>query len=134
MFSRRMTRQREKVLKAVCSLEHPTAQETYAYITSNTGLQAEDRISLGTIYRNLQVLEEEGRIAAVPAGQDAMHYDARLDVHYHILCGKCGKVFDVPMQYNKDIDLEAEKHSGCRIESHDILFRGICKNCCGEEN
>ena len=114
-------------------MEHPTAQETYAYITSTTGLRAEDRISLGTIYRNLQVLEEEGRIAAVPAGQDAMRYDARLDVHYHILCEKCGRVFDVPMRYIKEIDMEAEKHSGCRIESHDILFRGVCKNCSGEE-
>jgi Fur family peroxide stress response transcriptional regulator len=129
-----MTKQREMVLNAVCSLEHPTAQETYTYITNTTRLRAEDRISLGTIYRNLQVLEEEGRIASVPAGQNAMHYDARLDVHYHILCEKCGRVFDVPMQYSKAIDLEAERYSGCRIESHDILFRGVCRNCCGEEN
>jgi Fur family peroxide stress response transcriptional regulator len=131
-FIRRTTKQRELVLNAVHSLDHPTAQEAYTYITSTSGLQIKDRISLGTIYRNLQVLEEEGRIAAVPAGQDAMRYDARLDAHYHMLCGRCGKVFDVPMRYSKDIDLEAEKQSGHRIESHDILFRGVCKNCCEE--
>lgn len=130
-FIRRMTKQRELVLNAVHSLEHPTAQEVYAYITmTTTGTQAEDRISLGTIYRNLQVLEDEGRIVAVPAGQEAMHYDARLDVHYHILCGKCGRVFDVPVRYIMDIDLETERLSGHRIESHDILFRGVCKDCC----
>jgi Fe2+ or Zn2+ uptake regulation protein len=132
-FVRRMTKQRELVLDALRSLDHPTAQETYAYITSITGPRSKDRISLGTIYRNLQVLAEEGKIAVVPAGQDAMRYDTMLGVHYHILCGNCGRIFDVPVQYSKDIDREAEQRSGHRIESHDILFRGVCKNCCEEE-
>jgi Fur family peroxide stress response transcriptional regulator len=115
-------------------LEHPTAQEAYAYITGAGVLRAEDRISLGTIYRNLQVLEEEGRVAAVPTGQDAMRYDARLDTHYHMLCKNCGSIFDVPIRYIKDIDLEAERHSGYQIDSHDIMFRGVCKSCCKKGN
>ncbi|MDR3356746.1 MAG: transcriptional repressor [Spirochaetaceae bacterium] len=131
-YIRRMTKQREMVLNAVHSLEHPTAQEVYSRITSITGTGTEDRISLGTIYRNLQVLAQEGMIAEVPAGQDAMRYDVRADTHYHLLCRNCGKVFDVPLEYKKDIDPEAERSSGCRIESHDILFRGLCKNCCKE--
>jgi Fe2+ or Zn2+ uptake regulation protein len=128
-FLRRKTRQRGMVLGAVHALEHPTAQEVYAYIKKNSGVHDDERISLGTIYRNLQVLEEEGRIISVPAEQQAMHYDARLDAHYHFLCRNCGRVADVPADYNSAIDSDVEKRSGCRVESHDILFKGVCGDC-----
>jgi Fur family peroxide stress response transcriptional regulator len=132
-FSRRKTKQRDMVFAAVHRLEHPTAQEVYTYIKKTSGARVEDRISLGTIYRNLQVLEEEGRIISVPAEQPAMHYDARLDAHYHFLCRNCGRVLDVPVDYNSNFDLEVEKQSGCRIESHGILFKGMCGDCLLEE-
>jgi Fur family peroxide stress response transcriptional regulator len=74
-------------------------------------------------------LEEEGRIISVPAEHNAMRYDDRLDAHYHLLCLKCGRVADVPVEYNTGFDLIAGKRSGCMIESHGILFKGICSSC-----
>jgi Fur family peroxide stress response transcriptional regulator len=115
------------VLAAIHELEHPTAQETYTHIAGVA--RSDDRISLGTVYRNLQVLEQEGKIISVPAGQNAMHYDDRLDIHYHLLCRKCGRITDVPVEYNNSFDLIVEERSGCKIESHGILFKGICKDC-----
>jgi Fur family peroxide stress response transcriptional regulator len=128
-FIRRKTRQREQVLEAVHHLGHPTAQETYAHLTKSATGVSGPAMSLGTIYRNLQVLEEEGKIIPVPTDNEAMRYDARLDAHYHMLCEKCGRVFDLPIAYNDSLDFEAERQSEFKIESHSILFKGICKNC-----
>jgi Fur family peroxide stress response transcriptional regulator len=128
-FSRRKTKQREQVFEAVHILKHPTAQETYTHLTKLAAGVSETAMSLGTIYRNLQVLEEEGKIISVPADNEAMRYDARLDAHYHLLCERCGRVFDMPISYNASLDLEAERQSEFKIESHSILFKGVCKNC-----
>jgi Fe2+ or Zn2+ uptake regulation protein len=118
------------VLNAIHALEHPTAQETYAYIMKTTDFSMKEAISVGTIYRNLQVLEQDGRIISVaPENQGAMRYDDRLDAHYHLLCRNCGRVFDVPLAYSGSLDSEAEQHSGFKIESHNIIFNGVCKDC-----
>jgi Fur family peroxide stress response transcriptional regulator len=119
------------VLDAVHALEHPTAQEVYAYINIRfcSLEENEENISLGTIYRNLQVLEDEGSIASLAAGRNATRYDTRLDAHYHLLCVKCGRMRDLPVVYKHTFNLDAEKSSGCLIESHSVLFKGVCNDC-----
>ncbi|MDR0409751.1 MAG: transcriptional repressor [Spirochaetaceae bacterium] len=132
-FSRRKTKQRGMVLEAVGELDHPTAKETYEHITNAASRFLKENISLGTIYRNLQVLEDEGKIIAVSC-QDAVRYDVRVEDHYHILCVKCGRVMDMPVAYKHDLDLEAEERGGGMIESHSILFRGVCAECSARPN
>ncbi|MDR2658422.1 MAG: transcriptional repressor [Spirochaetaceae bacterium] len=128
-FNRRRTKQRALVLETVHRLEHPTAQEIYMHIKNINRFSSKERISLGTIYRNLQVLEDEGKIISVPSGQDAMRYDAKINAHYHLLCVKCGRVVDLPVEYRHTLDFSAEKSSGCRIKSHSIMFKGVCTDC-----
>jgi Fe2+ or Zn2+ uptake regulation protein len=122
-LNRRNTRQRELVLKAVCQGNHPAAREVFDAIAKD------EKISLGTVYRNLMILEEEGEIVQVTSDPEVVRYDRRLDFHHHLHCTVCGGVFDMPLPYDSGFDREAAKRSGCRIERHSITFEGICGDC-----
>jgi Fur family peroxide stress response transcriptional regulator len=89
-------------------------------------------MSFGTVYRNLQILVEEGEIIAVQTDPDVLRYDRRRVPHYHLHCKKCGKVFDMPLPYRGDLDKKAGEKSGFLIESHTISFEGLCAGCRSE--
>ena len=125
---RRPTSQLEMVLNSICQGNHPSARDIFDAITRKT------RMSFGTVYRNLQILEEENEIVAVQADPNALRYDRRIEPHYHLHCRKCGKVFDAPCQYQADIDSidkKVSKSSGFIVESHTIVFEGLCQKCAG---
>jgi Fe2+ or Zn2+ uptake regulation protein len=111
------------VLEAVCQGTHPAAREIFDTIAKD------ERISLGTVYRNLMILEEEGEIVQVKSDPELVRYDRRLDLHHHLRCTVCGRVFDMPLAYDSGFDRKAAKESGCRIERHSITFEGICRDC-----
>jgi Fe2+ or Zn2+ uptake regulation protein len=122
---RRKTTQRESVLKAICDGEHPTAREIFETVSSS------QKMSFGTVYRNLQILVEEGEIICVQTDKAAVHYDRRIDRHHHFHCRKCGKVFNSPFPYSANIDKEAAEKSNFVIEFHSITFEGLCPDCAG---
>jgi Fe2+ or Zn2+ uptake regulation protein len=120
---RRKTSQRDLVLEAICNGNHLSAAEIFELVS------AKKRMSFGTVYRNLQILEEEGEIAAIKADPELLRYDQRRDRHHHLHCKKCRKVFDIPVPYRAECDAEAEQKSGFAIESHTVTFEGLCCNC-----
>jgi Fe2+ or Zn2+ uptake regulation protein len=120
---RRNTGQRDLVLKAVCNGNHLSAREIFELISGKK------RMSFGTVYRNLQILEEEGEIAVIKADPELLRYDRRRDLHHHLHCRKCGKVFDIPVPYRAKLDAEARQKSGFTIDSHTITFEGLCRAC-----
>jgi Fe2+ or Zn2+ uptake regulation protein len=120
---RRNTSQRDLVLEAVCSGNHLSAREIFELVS------AKNRMSFGTVYRNLQILEEEGEIIAVKADPELLHYDRRRERHHHLHCRKCGKVFDISIPYRAEFDEEAAQKSGFIIDSHAITFEGLCSVC-----
>ena len=129
MGKQRNSRQREIILDAVMAREdHPTADQIYLDVR-----QMDEKISRGTVYRNLGVLSENGNITnvKVPA---ADRYDYRLDQHYHMFCTKCKKVWDAPMNYQENYDEQIEKETGFRISRHRIIFEGICPECSKDED
>ena len=120
---RRPTNQRELVLEAICEGNHLSAREIFEVVSAKT------RMSFGTVYRNLQILMEEGEIIAVQTDPDVVRYDRRLSPHYHLHCKKCGRVFDMPLSYHQDLDKIAREKSDFLIESHTISFEGLCADC-----
>ena len=129
MKQTRDTRQRRLVLEAVRSrLDHPSADEIYMDVR-----ERDDKISRGTVYRNLSILAESGEIlhVKVPA---ADRYDVRLDRHYHMFCVGCGTVIDAPVSYEESFDAAAERETGFRIERHRTIFEGLCPECQKKEN
>lgn len=122
----RFSKQRECIMQILSATDsHPTAN----YIFDRVREQIPN-ISLGTVYRNLARLCEEGRIIRIESGDAAERYDARTTPHYHIQCVKCGAVADVFIKYEDRLDAAASEAYDGRIEGHSVMFRGICKKCC----
>ncbi len=124
-MERRNTIQKELILEAVRELKrHLTADEVYEYITKE-----HPTIGKGTVYRNLNILAEEGAIrkVEVPDGPDC--FDFTLKNHYHVKCLKCGKVYDVDMDVLPDLLDKIHDTHGMQFVAYDIFFKGICASC-----
>lgn len=85
-------------------------------------------ISMGTVYRNLSLLTETGRIMRLSYG-GADHFDGNAQNHYHLHCTECNRVFDIDMPVFDNMERDAELHSHALITSHSLTFIGICENC-----
>lgn len=118
------SKQRESLLNYLRSTKtHPTANEIYIELRKD-----DSRISLGTVYRNLALLTENGMIKRVDTDHDTAHYDGEVTPHYHFVCNRCGKVFDLSIR-QLNLDKEVEENIGCNVSGHSLIFNGICKEC-----
>ena len=89
---------------------HVTANEVYEFIK-----EAYPTIGKGTVYRNLDILVEEGALRKVEVPDGSNRFDFTLKNHYHVRCIKCGEVFDVDMEQIPDL-LERIHNSGRRAD------------------
>ena len=122
---KRNTIQCTLVLETVNKLQcHATAEEIY-----NAIIQEHPTISKGTVYRNLNRLAEMGQIRKmeIPGGAD--RFDHLCHDHCHVKCEKCGRVFDVDMEYITGLEKNIKDSHGFQFTGYDILFKGICPSC-----
>ena len=123
-----MTRQREVVLQAVRStMDHPTADWVYRQARRRL-----PRISLGTVYRNLKKLSEDGVIREIHIAGQTIRFDANTGRHYHIRCLGCGRVNDLPISVDRGLEEEAGRAMNYRVISHQVEVLGLCPLCQGE--
>ncbi len=121
----RNTLQRRLVLETVRRMHnHPTADEIFREIATENTL-----ISKATVYRNLKILSEQGEILHIPIPNGADCFDFQTAPHYHMECRGCERVFDVDMPYQKDLEKKVLNRNGLLIESHHIVFQGLCPHC-----
>ncbi len=124
-MERRNTIQRDIVLKAVRGLgNHASADEIYLCVSKDY-----PSIGKGTVYRNLNILAEEGVIQKVEIPEGPDRFDYNVEKHYHITCIKCGKVFDVDMEVLTDLEEKIRNKNGMIFFDHDIMFKGLCPDC-----
>ena len=127
MQKTRRSRQREEILGFLRSTDsHPTAQQIYEAI-----LKDFPSLSLGTVYRNLGILEDQGHIRKLQYGSTFDRYDADTGSHYHFICKRCGGVYDIELDTKLGLEELASRKSGHRhlIEEHSVDFYGICQHC-----
>lgn len=125
MKTLKYSRQRESIKAYLMNhRNHPTADFVYDAIR-----QEYPSISLGTVYRNLNLLVEMGEITKLTFGDGADHFDADTSPHYHFLCKRCGHVYDLPMEIQHGVEAMARDYTDGEIEGHTIYFYGTCKNC-----
>ena len=122
---RHRTRQRERLLELLrASEDHPTAAELY---------QAAQRelpnLSLGTVYRNLDVLVSEGLIEAVPCEGGAARYDGNPEPHHHFICEQCGHILDVEVTLPDELQRSLRRKYRLRAERARVRFFGLCEPC-----
>ena len=92
------------------------------------------RISLGTVYRNLEILSEQGLIQKLDIGGTQKRFDGNATTHYHIRCTKCGRVDDLDLPTDANIEKEASKVTDFQILRHRLEFSGICPDCKPKKN
>ena len=125
MGAQRHSAHRERIYEAVAASRiHPSAEMIYQQLKPYL-----PQLSLGTVYRNLQQLSEEGRLRRLcVSGAD--RFDAAMEPHTHFCCSCCGQVLDLPLSYDSSLDQAAEK-LGCQVTGHSLMFFGICPRCSG---
>jgi Fur family transcriptional regulator, ferric uptake regulator len=122
---RRNSQQRQVILEELQRLKsHPTAADLYEIVRRRL-----PRISLGTVYRNLELLAEQGTIRRLDAGAVQARFDGKLALHHHIRCQSCGSVDDIELP---PLDLSGfipQNTGGYEVYGHRLEFFGICPQC-----
>lgn len=123
--NRRMTLQRKTILEILRQANfHPSADEIYMMIRERL-----PRISLGTVYRNLEVLSESGLIQKLELGGTIKRFDWNPEKHYHIRCLICGRVDDAPIAPFNKLENELYEVTVFTIIGHRLEFEGHCPSC-----
>ena len=124
MTGKRYSKQRELIYQCLMEThEHPTAEMLYNWLKPEN-----PSLSLGTVYRNLNLLADEGIITRMPF--PVARYDANTEPHPHFRCRKCGAVYDLEdVEYDASLDEKIGVLSGHQVDRHDLVFSGICTHC-----
>lgn len=121
----RMTRQRRVILEELRRKNnHPSADELYERVRVRL-----PRISLGTVYRNLEILTELGEIQTLELSGSMKRFDGVPSKHYHIRCVRCGRVDDAPIAPLNQIEDELYGATVYTITGHRLEFTGLCPQC-----
>jgi Fur family ferric uptake transcriptional regulator len=121
----RQTDARRIILEELKDLtSHPTADEVYDIVRKRI-----PRVSLGTIYRNLEILSENGKIQKLEGGGTQRRFDGNTGTHYHLRCVVCGRVLDLPTQPLKEIERAVFGLVDYEIHRYKLDLEGICPSC-----
>ena len=118
----RMTRQRQVILEELRKVDtHPSADEVYEMVRKRL-----PRISLGTVYRNLEMLSQNGEIRKLELGGSLKRFDGIAANHHHIRCIHCDRVVDAPKDFDVTINLDLKDATDFKILGHRLELTGIC--------
>ena len=121
----RQSRQRNRILELLKSTEiHPTADWIYNKLKSEF-----PKLSLGTVYRNLSILEEQSLVKKIHYGSTFDRFEANTSQHYHLICEECGRIEDFGLSIYNEINTKAKKKTDFYIHHHKLEFYGLCKKC-----
>lgn len=121
----RMTKQRQLILEEIRKLKsHPTADEMYQILRETM-----PRISLGTVYRNLETLSKTGLVRKIDVGGTQKRFDGDTSDHYHVRCMDCSRIDDLFIDTEKALAKKAQRATDFEILRHNIEFVGLCPTC-----
>ena len=121
----RLTTQRQIILEELTKLKtNPTAIDVYDMVRKRL-----PRIGLGTVYRNLELMADNGMILKIEVGGTQKRFEAITKPHYHIRCSRCGKVEDMDVTVTDDLVKAVAKRCLYQIMGHRFEFTGVCPDC-----
>lgn len=109
--------------------DHPTAEFIYQNLREEL-----PNLSLGTVYRNLALLEQLGEICRISCGDSSDHFDYNTKPHHHFICRQCHCVQDIPIDNLDFLTTLASANFNGNIEGYHAHFYGLCKECATAEN
>lgn len=120
----RMTNQREMILRELRkSKSHLTADELYERVKKFM-----PRISLATVYRNLEILSELEMIRKLEISGRQKRFDSELEDHDHIYCVQCHRIENLDIG-KKQVDLAVVDMKGYAITGRRLEVTGVCPRC-----
>lgn len=127
---KRMTAQRRLLLEVIRqSKGHLDVGEIYQRARSK-----DPRISLSTVYRNLNLLKELGLISELHLDQEHHHYELKEErEHHHLICSRCGEVAEFESPQVEKLIAQVSKEKGFRVERVYIDLGGLCERCRARE-
>jgi Fur family peroxide stress response transcriptional regulator len=114
-----------ELLKATGS--HPTANWVY-----DTLKKEFPNLSLGNVYRNLNILIDQGLVRKIDFGSTFDRFDANISQHYHFICEKCGAIIDLDMPIIEELNRKVDAWTHYHTKRHRIEFFGLCDRCRSE--
>ena len=121
----RKSKQRERIYKLLKNTDvHPSAGWIHKELRKTYR-----RLSLGTVYRNLKVLTEQGFIKRLDFGNGTDRFECTKKAHDHLICENCGRVLDIELKESGYSYNELEKITGFSLKSHRTNFFGLCGRC-----
>jgi Fur family ferric uptake transcriptional regulator/Fur family peroxide stress response transcriptional regulator len=121
----RLTKQKTAILEILRSSDsHPTAEWIYQEARKEL-----PELSMGTVYRNLHQMRDNGEILELRNGKGQSHFDGWSHNHYHFRCKCCGGIWDLPLPAMKTLEAKAKVLEGFQIEGHRLEFYGLCEEC-----
>lgn len=122
------TKKRRLLLSLLKEESHPVTVETF-YEKSRPILP----MSLSTIYRGLNSLEEKGIVTKIIRQDGKAYYELKKQKHNHTLvCAVCHEkiaVHDCPLQ---ELEETLAEKTGYQITGHHLEFTGICPKCANQ--
>ena len=120
----KVTPQRLAVFRALDgNRSHPSAESVHAAVVAEL-----PTVSLRTVYSVLGELAELGEILQFDLGTGSSRFDPNLDPHHHLVCERCGSVYDVHVDH-PGVRPTSASAEGFRITGTEIVFRGLCATC-----
>lgn len=125
MGVRKYSRQRESIKNYLSqTTQHPNADTVYAHVKKEY-----PNISLGTVYRNLNLLVDIGEAMKITTLDGIIRFDGNAEPHYHFVCSACKNVMDLEMENIDHINEVASENFGGHIQAHIATFYGHCGDC-----
>jgi Fur family peroxide stress response transcriptional regulator len=84
---------------------------------------------MGTVYRNLNILIEQGFIRKIDFGSTFDRFDANTGPHYHFICERCGSISDLSLEIDKELNARVNEATPFQAKRHRIEFYGFCDKC-----
>ncbi len=120
--STRKTTQRDLVYQEVLlSDDHPIAETIFQRVHAKNS-----KVSRSTVYRNLHVLVNQGKVLSITVPGGPEHFDRTTSAHYHVRCDVCGRVCDIEVCGEGESVVDAKGFSSL---SKEVLYHGICPKC-----
>jgi Fur family peroxide stress response transcriptional regulator len=120
-----LTPQRLAIYEALAGDDsHPSAADVYNRIKP-----ALPSLSLGTVYRTLELFERQGLVARVHVAGDEARFDAHLDDHQHLVCVRCRRVIDFQDPRLQRLPVPKGLPGGFRVLSQRLHLLGLCRAC-----
>ena len=125
MKNYKFSKQRKRILDVLQNTGiHPTATWIYDELRKDF-----PDLSQGTVYRNLNILIDQGLVKKIDFGSTFDRFDANTSEHYHFICEKCGAIYDLEMPIIYKLNEDVKDETNFEVHSHRIEFYGVCEKC-----